>query len=65
MKHCLQQRFCVRRAEVQNSTVVFQLNFSNNISFVLRFLAESKAPKTLKVNFKKNEIFITYKLHVL
>jgi hypothetical protein len=29
----VQQGFCVRRAEVQNSTAVFQLNFSNNINF--------------------------------
>jgi len=26
------QGFCVRRAEVQNSRAVFQLNFSNNIN---------------------------------
>jgi hypothetical protein len=29
----VQHGFCVRRAEVQNSTAVFQLNFSNNIGF--------------------------------
>ena len=29
----LEQGFCVRRAEVQNLTAVFQLNFSNKTSF--------------------------------
>ena len=40
-----QQVFCIRRAEVQNSTAVFRLNISNNIGFCSSiFPLERKAP---------------------
>ncbi len=37
--------FCVRRAEVQNSTVVFQLNFSNNIGFCASISRTNAKPR--------------------
>ena len=42
-----QQGFCVRRAEVQNSTVVFQLNFSNNIGFCASISRPNAKPQNV------------------
>lgn len=39
--------FCVRRAEVQNSTAVFQLNISKNIGFCASKSATSHTRKPL------------------
>ena len=44
-----QQGFCVRRAEVQNSTVVFQLNIRNNINFCASISRPNAKPRTLVV----------------
>ena len=48
-----QQGFCVRRAEVQNSTVVFQLNFSNNIGFCASISRPNAKPRDVGGNFMK------------
>ena len=45
-----QQGFCVRRAEVQNSTVVFQLNFSNKTSFCASISRPNAKPRTVICN---------------
>ena len=45
-----QQGFCVRRAEVQNSTVVFQLNFSNNIGFCASISRPNAKPQNVSGN---------------
>jgi hypothetical protein len=42
-----QQGFCVRRAEVQNSTAVFQLNFGNNIGFCASISRPNAKPRTV------------------
>ena len=39
-----QHGFCVRRAEVQNSTAVFQLNFSDDISLCAPKPARTQSP---------------------
>ena len=43
----VQQGFCVRRAEVHNSTVVFQLNFSNNIGFCASISRPNAKPQNV------------------
>ena len=45
--------FCVRRAEVQNSTAVFQLNFSNNINFCASKSRPNAKPRNVGGNFEK------------
>ena len=47
-----QQGFCVRRAEVQNSTVVFQLNFSNNIGFCASISRPNAKPRPLAARLR-------------
>lgn len=54
-----QQGFCVRRAEVQNSTAVFQLNFSNKPNFCALKSRPNAKPRNVTSNFKTNEIFQT------
>ena len=51
----VQQGFCVRRAEVQNSTAVFQLNFSNNINFCASISRPNAKPQNVKLS--KNLLF--------
>ena len=46
-----QQGFCVRRAEVQNSTVVFQLNISNNINFCASISRPNAKPRNVGGKF--------------
>ena len=41
------QGFCVRRAEVQNSTVVFQLNISNKFNFCASISRPNAKPRTV------------------
>lgn len=41
--------FCARRAEVQNSTVVFQLNISNKNSFCASIFRPNAKPLPLAV----------------
>ena len=48
-----QQQFCVRRAEVQNSTAVFPLNFSNNRSFCASISRPNAKPKNVIANAKR------------
>jgi hypothetical protein len=43
----VQHGFCVRRAEVQNSAVVFQLNISNKLKLCAPKPARTQSPKTL------------------
>jgi hypothetical protein len=43
----VQQGFCVRRAEVQNSTVVFQLNTSNKTSFCASISRPNAKPQNV------------------
>ncbi|MDN5478121.1 MAG: hypothetical protein L0G39_14395, partial [Chryseobacterium sp.] len=45
----VQQGFCVRRAEVQNSTAVFQLNISNKTSFCASIATPLQSTETLAV----------------
>lgn len=47
--------FCVRRAEVQNSTVVFQLNFSNNIGFCASISRPNAKPRNVSGNAKPKQ----------
>ena len=49
-KHIAQQGFCVRRAEVQNSTVVFQINISNKTSFSASKSRPNAKPQTVVYN---------------
>jgi hypothetical protein len=46
----VQQAFCVRRADVQNSTIAFQLNFSNNISFCATISRPNAKPQDVNCN---------------
>ena len=50
-----QQGFCVRRAEVQNSTVVFQLNFSNNIGFCASISRPNAKPQNVGRHILTNQ----------
>ena len=50
-----QQGFCVRRAEVQNSTAVFQLNISNNISFCASISRPNAKPRNVTGHCKKDD----------
>ena len=43
----VQQGFCVRRAEVQNPTLVFQFNFSNKTSFCASISRPNAKPRTV------------------
>jgi hypothetical protein len=54
-----QQGFCVRRAEVQNSTVVFQLNISNKTSFCASKSRPNAKPETLPATL--TEIYKKFK----
>jgi len=56
-KYCHQQGFCVRRAEVQNSTVVFQLNFSNNIGFCASISRPNAKPETVACQPGQEPVF--------
>ncbi|MFZ2860845.1 MAG: hypothetical protein WAZ43_07645, partial [Ruminococcus bromii] len=51
----VQQGFCVRRAEVQNSTVVFQLNISNNIGFCASISRPNAKPENVSGNAKPKQ----------
>ena len=51
-----QQGFCVRRAEVQNSTVVFQLNFSNNIGFCASISRPNAKPQNVSKQLIQNRL---------
>lgn len=42
-------RVCIRGADVQNSTVVFQLNFSNDIGFCASILSRTQSPRRLGI----------------
>ena len=52
-KNYRQQGFCVRRAEVQNSTLVFQLNFSNKTSFCASKSRPNAKPRNVVCYLKK------------
>jgi hypothetical protein len=49
----LEKGFCVRRAEVQNSKAVFQLNFSNNIGFCASKTRPNAKPRTVGGHCKR------------
>ena len=51
----VQQGFCVRRAEVQNSTAVFQLNFSNNIGFCASIARPNAKPQNVVRQLKRQD----------
>ena len=51
-KNYRQQGFCVRRAEVQNSTLVFQLNFSNKTSFCASISRPNAKPQNVVCNLR-------------
>ena len=50
-----QQGFCVRRAEVQNSTVVFQLNISNKFNFCASISRPNAKPRTVVRQLKRQD----------
>jgi hypothetical protein len=52
-KHYRQQGFCVRRAKVQNSTAVFQLNISNKTSFCTSISRPNAKPQTVSTHPKR------------
>lgn len=52
-KNYHQQGFCVRRAEVQSSTAVFQLNSSNNINFCASISRPNVKPKNVACGHKR------------
>ena len=58
-KHIAQQGFCVRRAEVQNSTVVFQLNISNKTSFCASISRPNAKPRNVICYAFTNEVHKT------
>ena len=49
------QGFCIRRAEVQNSTAVFQLNFSNKFSFCASISRPNAKPRNVSGNAKPKQ----------
>ena len=51
--------FCVRRAEVQNSTAVFQLNSSNNINFCASKSRPNAKPRPVACYFKETHSAMT------
>jgi hypothetical protein len=56
----VQQRVCVRRGDVQTSSVVLLINFSNRLKRCAPKPARTQSPKTLaeipqKVNIKNNK----------
>ena len=53
--NCLQQGFCVRRAEMQNSTAVILLNFSNNINFCASISRPNAKPQNVSRYNPKND----------
>jgi len=59
-KYSTQQGFCVRRAELQNSTAVFQLNFSKNIGFCASISRPNAKPRNVSGNVMNKLLLLTF-----